>query len=334
MVIGTGVSFWQRILGVVLMAGLFFGFGPQGIPSVSAAPAKESVSLDALKELLDDAVTAKACVLYDPLEQKILFSRHSRESLPPASLTKILTGITVIENTPDLDRVVTIRRNIRIGNGAVTVGLNKGDRVSIRDLLDAAMLHSANDACVALAEACAGSEKAFLTLMNRTARRIGATESHFANTNGMPKEGHRTTARDLALIAAHAMRNPVFRRIVGQQRAAVTIHTERKSKVCRRSIGAFPVAKEPEAGHRIPYTRNFHVKNRHRLVGRYNGITGIKTGYTHAAGRCLATSFVSHGREVIAVVLNSRDVEKDTLYLLGYQKDVARQERQQILARR
>lgn len=328
---------WQRALLFSVLIGLLILHvsAVQAATSSNSAMANHTaVTLDALKELLRDAVTAKGCVLYDPVDKKILFSRHAHEEMPPASLTKILTGIVVIENCKNLDRTVTIRRNIRIGNGAVTIGLNKGDKVTIRDLLEAAMLYSANDACVALAEAVCGSEKAFLKEMNQTARRIGAKDSRFKNTNGMPCRGHKTSAFDLALIASYAMGNKTFRSIVGQKTARIKISTLRKSKVVRRTIGAFPVAKEPEAAHRIPGTRNVTVRNRHRLVGRYNGITGIKTGYTHAAGRCLATSFISNDREVIAIVLNSKDVQRDTLCMLGYQKDVARQMRMKNLAKR
>jgi D-alanyl-D-alanine carboxypeptidase (penicillin-binding protein 5/6) len=184
------------------------------------------------------------------------------------------------------------------------------------------MLYSANDACIALAKATCGSESKFLKKMNALARKIGAVNSNFRNTNGMPKNNHYTTAYDLALISAYAMKNPVFRQIVTTRYHRLTINTHKKSKIRKTPRHDFPLAKEIEADHKMPKVRKVKVKNRHKLLGKYSNIRGIKTGYTHAAGRCLSTAWGMHGTEAIVIILNSKNVVDDTLNLLGYHKDM------------
>ncbi len=288
---------------------------------------KNVLTLNELKEILSNHVTAKGCVLYDTKRKKIIFSKNPFKAMPPASLTKILTCIVAIEKTKNLDKEVTIKRNIYVGNGGVTIGLKKGDKIKMLDLLYMAMLYSANDACIAIAEEISGTEKKFLKEMNKFAKKIGVINSNFRNTNGMPKKNHYTTPYDLALISSYCMKNKTFKKVVGTKYQRVKINTYKKSKVRIKQKGDFEIAKQSNVTRKIPYTRSIRLKNRHKLLGKYNGIKGIKTGYTRAAGKCLATDYAFGNNEVVVIVLNSKNVVTDTINLIGYEKDYTNSKR-------
>ncbi len=275
---------------------------------------------DELKAILSEHLTAKSCILYDPAAKKILFSRSPFRAMPPASLTKILTAYVTLRQVRDLDETVTVKRDIHIGRGGVKLGLKKGDRITVRDLLYAAMLYSANDACVALAEHISGSVPEFARLMNATARRVGVINSNFVNPNGMPDPGHVSTAYDLALLSTAAMRDPVFAEIVGTKHHTIRLTTTVEKRATARQAKKLGV-KPGALLSREEVTRTIPLKNRHKLLGKYAGIRGIKTGYTLAAGKCLATDYRSGGRDLIAVVLKSTDAHEDTVNLLAYEKE-------------
>lgn len=286
----------------------------------SAGSLESVLTVEDLKAILAEHLTAKSCIIYDPETRKILYSRSPFQEMAPASLTKILTVLVAIQRVRNLDETVTIRRDIHIGRGGVTLGLRKGDRATVRDLCYASMLHSSNDACVALAEHISGSVEAFAKLMNLTAKRIGVINSHFVNPNGMPDGRHHSTAYDLALVAAEAMRNPTFARIASTQSHTVTVQTVKEVRATRKN--AKKLGRKPgELISSEPFTRTVRVKHRHKLLGKYAGIRGIKTGYTIAAGKCLATQYSSGGRDLVVVVLKARDAHEDTINLLAYQKE-------------
>lgn len=286
----------------------------------AAGSLEATLTAEDLKAILAEHLTAKSCILYDPETRKILYSRSPFQEMAPASLTKILTVLVTLQKVRDLDETVTIKRNIHIGRGGVTIGLRKGDRITVRDLCYASMLHSANDACVALAEHISGSVEAFAKQMNLAAKRIGVINSRFVNPNGMPDGRHHSTAYDLAVLATEAMRNPLFAKIVGTKTYTVTVHTVKETRATKKTAKKLGV----KAGTLLssePYAKRVNVKNRHKLLGKYAGIRGIKTGYTLAAGKCLATCYHSGGRDLIAVVLKAQDAHEDTVNLLAYQKE-------------
>jgi D-alanyl-D-alanine carboxypeptidase (penicillin-binding protein 5/6) len=201
-------------------------------------------------------LTARAALVLDH-QGKVLYSKNSDAKLPPASTTKVLTVLTALEHA-HLNEVVKISRNAA-NTPPSALGVKPGEYYTVRELLYAAMLRSANDACVALAEHIGGSEEKFAILMNRKARMLGATDSHFANPHGLPDDRHVSTVQDLALIMNAAMRNPDFVQIAGTKR----IELEWK-------------------GHHEART----LVNKNKLLTQYDTPVVGKTGFTNAAKLC------------------------------------------------
>ncbi|MGQ9497359.1 MAG: D-alanyl-D-alanine carboxypeptidase family protein [Desulfotomaculales bacterium] len=237
-------------------------------------------------------VVAGAAILMEADTGQVLYAKNPDASMYPASTTKILTALVVLERC-DLDEEVRVPPGFTGVDGSA-VYLREGEVFTVRDLLYALLIHSANDAAVILAEHVAGSVDAFAGLMNKKAASTGARHSHFVNPNGLPDENHYTTARDLALIARAAMRHPAFREIVATKNYVL------------------PEREDPEAFR--------HLWNTNKLLWRYEGANGIKTGYTTQAQQCLVASARREGRELIAVVLGSagNNVWTDATALLDY----------------
>lgn len=275
---------------------------------------KKEKKADPAKELvLEDIMSAQSAVVMNAATGKLLYSHNAFRTMSPASLTKILTTIIVLEACDDLSRTVKIKHNIKIRNDGVAIGLKAGDLTTIEDLLYMALLYSANDACVALAEELAGSVSEFSKIMNQKAKDIGAVNSNFVNPNGMPAANHYTNAYDLAIISQYAMQNEKFAKIVGTRTHSVQISTIKEVKTRARK-GKKATKKL------VKYVRNIKLKNRHKLLGKVEGVCGIKTGYTLDAGRCLATAYSAGGKNVIIIVLKSKDVVSDTMTLVDYDK--------------
>jgi len=222
-------------------------------------------------------VVGKAAILIDSKSGKILYAKNAHEPLPPASTTKILTGILTLEKA-ELSDMVTAGKNATLVEPSA-IGLKEGERISVENHVYAILLKSANDSAIALAEHISGSVSEFAELMNSSARAWGATNSNFTNPNGLPDPNHRSTAHDLAYIAKHAMENPKFREFVST-----------KVKV---------IPRDDDDG--IKW-----LQNHNKMLWRYEGATGIKTGYTRAAQQCLVASAEKNGQELIAVVLGSQ----------------------------
>lgn len=234
-------------------------------------------------------VTAKAAVVIEAETGKVLFEKNAYERKYPASTTKILTLITALENS-NLDDLVTTSENAS-GTEGSSLWLSQGEKLTMRDMLYGIMLVSGNDATVAVAEHIAGSVNNFAKLMNKKAKSIGAKNSNFVNTSGLPDENHYTTAYDLAIITAYGYKNPVFSEIVSTQHRVM-----------------------PWEGK--PYNRDLYNEN--RLLYYYDGANGVKTGYTEAAGRCLVSAAKRSGVQLIAVVLDSEQLWDDSTRLLDY----------------
>ena len=229
-------------------------------------------------ERMETQTSARAACIMEMETGRVLLAINEREPLPMASTTKVMTALLALERG-DLDEPVTCSKNA-FGVPGTSIYLGLGETLTLGDMVTVLMLASGNDAAVAIAEHIGGSVEGFAQLMNARAREIGAHDTHFITPHGLPQEGHVTTAYDLALITREAMRRADFRDLVSTQRATI-----------------------PWENH--DYDRVLHNKN--KLLSAYPGATGIKTGYTRAAGRCLAFGAQRNGMEVVGVVLNCAD---------------------------
>lgn len=214
------------------------------------------------------AISAKSAVLMDCTTNRILYSKDiDRQSLI-ASTTKIMTALIVCEQCNVLDRMKIPKEAVGIEGSSLY--LKEGEILTIQELLYGMMLHSGNDAAVALAIYCGGTVEGFVQLMNDKAHALGLNNTHFENPNGLDGSQHYSTARDLSVLTAYAMQNPIFRKIV----ATKTI-----------KIGAR------------------HLRNHNKLLWSVEGADGVKTGYTKAAGRILVSSATRQNRHLVAVTI-------------------------------
>ena len=238
------------------------------------------------------SLNSEAAILVDVSTGRIIYEKNSTKKLYPASTTKILTAILVIENCK-LDDIVTVKESAlnNIPNGYVTCNLQIGEQLSIKDLLYALMIPSANDAAYVLAEHVAGSVDNFSTMMNDKARELGCKTTHFVNPNGIHDDSHYSTAYDLYLLADYAMKNETFRNLV-----ATTEYT-------------LPATEKYPNTDRVLKTTN-ELLNENSRNYYYKNAIGIKTGYTSKAGNCLVAGATRDGLEFIAVVLNGGTTEQ------------------------
>ncbi|MCI9484624.1 MAG: D-alanyl-D-alanine carboxypeptidase [Clostridiaceae bacterium] len=232
------------------------------------------------------AVNAKSAIVLDGLTGAVYFELNADEQLPMASTTKIMTAIVTIE-LGDLDREYEVKREYTLVEGT-SMSLREGERLTIRDTLWGLLMLSGNDAALALAGEGGGMEN-FVAKMNAKAHELGLENTHFDNPHGLDSEGHYTTARELALLAAYALRDETFREIVSS-----TSHS-----AAGRSM-----------------------TNHNKLLRTYDGACGVKTGYTRRAGRCLVSAAERSGRRIVVVTLNDPDDWKDHAELLdlGFSK--------------
>jgi D-alanyl-D-alanine carboxypeptidase (penicillin-binding protein 5/6) len=224
----------------------------------------------------------------------ILFARNSQERLPPASTTKIMTALLILEEGR-LDDVVRITDRA-IGAGGTGLGLKRGQRITLRDLLWALLLRSANDAALAAAEHVSGTIDRFVARMNEKALSFEMQGTHFTNPHGLDDQAHYSTAHDLGLLTRQALRNPTFSRMVQTREAWLSIQTGRNGKVVKRRL----------------------LRTHNRLLGQFFGADGVKTGFTGRAGRCLVASASRGAHQLIAVLLNDIHRWADAEALLEY----------------
>lgn len=259
------------------------------------------ISMQTISFADEVSIGSKAAILVEVSTGRIIYEKRSTEKMWPASTTKIMTAILVIENC-NLDDIVTVSRSAleNIPSGYVTCDLQVGEEISVRDLLYALMIKSANDAAYVLAEHVGGSVEGFSDLMNQKAREVGCTGTHFVNPNGIHDERHYSTAYDLYLIANYAMKNETFRNVVFMTEH--TLPATNKYSDTDRSFSTTNALINPESEH---YYRN---------------AIGIKTGFTSQAGNCLVAEASRDGLEFITVVLNG-DRFPDTKKLFDYAYD-------------
>lgn len=219
--------------------------------------------------------TAKSMCLMEASSRRVLRAKNEHIQRPMASTTKIMTCITAIENAKDFDTKFEVSKEA-IGTPGTSLYLREGESLSLRDLLYGLMLVSGNDASVAIGVRVAGNVEFFVDLMNQTAKKIGAKNSHFENTHGLDEKGHYTTAYDLALISSYAMQNPMFKEIVGTKNIKIT----------------------------TAQGKDRYLQNKNKLLRNYMGANGVKTGFTDDAGRCFVGSAEKNGMLLVCSELS------------------------------
>ncbi len=241
------------------------------------------------------AMSAQKAILVDTGTGRVLYEKDADSQSLIASTTKIMTALIVCEQTNVLDRMQIPKEAVGIEGSSMY--LKEGEVLTVQELLYGLMLHSGNDAAVALAIYCGGTVEGFVALMNDKAHRLGLENTHFENPNGLDSPGHYSTARDLATLTAYAMKNPIFYQTV----------STKSVKLGQRSL-----------------------TNHNKLLWRLPGADGVKTGYTRAAGRILVSSAARDGRRLICVTINDGNDWADHVAL---QEDgFARYTLQQILS--
>lgn len=240
---------------------------------------------------LEKNLSSEAVLLMEASTGKVIYENNGYEKKYPASTTKIMTAILAIEHC-NLNETATASDFAinSVPSGYSTANIQIGETLSVKDLLYALMLQSANESAVILAEHVSGSQEAFANLMNEKAKEIGCKNTHFVNPNGIHNENHYTTAYDLALIAQYAMKNQTFRDIV---------------KTTSFTLPA--TASYPSESRTYANTNNLIIYDARNRPDNYyyKYATGIKTGYTSAAKNCLVASAEKNGIEYISVVLGA-----------------------------
>ncbi|RME57736.1 MAG: D-alanyl-D-alanine carboxypeptidase [Caldilineae bacterium] len=271
-------------MALIPVALLTTGFGPPTLVDRDAAPAYR-YTVGQLRQMQmarrpPEEVSARAVLVYDLDSDRVLMARNEAVPLPPASLTKLMTALLVLERG-DLDRQVTVQVDDLVGGASM--GLRAGETLTVRELLWGLLIPSGNDAAMALARAHSGQVHVFVQRMNLRAQELGLAESHFANPHGFDATGHTSSARDLLTLTRMLWTYPLFREIVGTAETTVAGHT---------------------------------LRSTNQLLGAFPGANGVKTGTTPAAGQSLVAGVNRDGHQLFMVVLGSRDRYADvrTLY--------------------
>lgn len=220
------------------------------------------------------------------VEGEVLWEKQTAQRLPPASLTKLMTALLVLEQN-QLQATVNIGKAATRETGS-RLYLKANERFEVRDLLAATLMQSANDACHALADHVAGSETTFVKLMNRRAQDLGLNDTHFQNACGHDAPQHLSTASDLARLAHELLKHPEVITITSQAMTHIT------------SLAG----------------QQYKVYNKNALIGRYPGALGLKTGYTPSAGKCLIAYVKRKDTEVLLVLLHGQDRWWDAVDIL------------------
>ena len=238
------------------------------------------------------AVSSPSVVLLDAKSGQVLAEKSAREKRPMASTTKMMTAIVVLKRKSLQDTAIVSPEAANAGGSELA--LNPGEQRTIEELLYGLMLRSANDAGIVLAEAAGESTSNFANLMNEEAKSIGARQTNFVNPHGLYDPNHFSTAYDLALIARHGLKNPVFARLVSTKEQPIS----------------WPGSPNPVI-----------LRNRNKLLWQYPDANGVKTGHVNESGYCLVGAAKKNGVQLITVVLGaptSKVTYEDTIKLLEY----------------
>lgn len=238
-------------------------------------------------------ILSNSAVIYDRTSKTVIWGKNEDTPVPMASTTKIMTALVMVDELGEegLKKEVEVCQEAA-NTGGSSLGIKTGDKLTFNDLLYGLMLPSGNDAAVQIAISIAGSVEEFANLMNKKAEDIGLENTKFVTPHGLDREGHYTTARELAIITDYAISNPIIAKVVSTERHMVNINGYTKA-----------------------------LSNSNELLGYLNGVTGVKTGYTSGAGRCLVTSVERNGFNIIVVVLGADTKKirtKDSIKLIEY----------------
>ncbi len=256
-----------------------FGF-KELLPTPAPYPVNQKVS--ELPEL-----TSHSIVILDEGSMATILERNFDLKVFPASTTKIMTALVALDNYP-LDQLITIGEIKIDGN---LIKLSFGEQITVENLLYGLLVGSGNDAAFVLAENYPQGTTSFVAAMNRRAQEMKLENTHFTNPIGLDEEGHYSTAKDLARLAIIAMKNPVFSRIVSTPAIVIT---DTSGKI------------------------NHFLKNTNELVGKLEGVKGVKTGWTENAGECLITLTEREGKRIVIVILGSKDRFGETQKLIEW----------------
>lgn len=235
------------------------------------------------------SVSAHHAALYEPVTDTFLYEKNGAARAPMASTTKIMTALVALE-AGDLDREIIIPKEA-CGIEGSSIYMTPGERLTLRQLLYALLLQSANDAATAIAIAIGGDLAGFANMMNEQASTLGLSDTHFTNPHGLDDPEHYTTARDLAKIAAAAMELPEFREIVGTVKYTIPHGNDGDTRI---------------------------LVNHNRLLRLYQDAVGIKTGFTKKSGRCLVGAACRNGLTLISVTLDAPNDWNDHIRLFDF----------------
>ncbi|MCF8012024.1 MAG: D-alanyl-D-alanine carboxypeptidase [Clostridiales bacterium] len=234
------------------------------------------------------SITADAAVLLDARTGQVLYSKNSHQARPPASTTKVATALMALQ-IGNLDNVITVSKKAA-NVGESSIHLIEGEELTLKQLLTGALIKSGNDACAAIAEGLSGTEKMYMQLVNNRVNLLGANDTVFINSNGLPIANHLSSAYDLALITRYAFLNSTFREIV---KTPFTKINRQKNWM-------------------------YSIKNTNKLLWIYSNANGVKTGTTNKAGSCLIASAERDNKFLISVVLHSDSRYEDSIKLMEY----------------
>jgi serine-type D-Ala-D-Ala carboxypeptidase (penicillin-binding protein 5/6) len=293
------VTFFQFILGIILLCSIGL-LDSLLAPSVSWAktklprPVLQSPPAFASKTtpfrtFRRSRIPAESILLKDLSSGQILYAFEADRRLSPASLTKIMSALVMLEYGK-LDDYVTVSREAAAAR-KMHLRLRAGHIFRLEDLVKAMLITSANDACLAAAIHVGGSEEKFVELMNVKARALGLTHTHFSNACGFDSPTHYTTAQDLAALTELALQHPLFRSYVKEERGVLTA---------------------------LNTNRSYLLRTTNRLLGRMPGVEGVKTGFTSKAGRCLIAKVSQDGKELLLVLLHASSRWNTATHLIKY----------------
>lgn len=269
---------------IIMISGKIFAFDESFIEDEEGLYVETSASIGVPN------LNARAAILYDVTYDRILYEKNAKQKRANASTTKMITALVAYENG-NLEDVIKVSKKAA-STGGSSINLKEGDQITLSDLIKGLLIHSGNDAAVAIAEYIAGDVENFAVLMNEKAEEIGAIDTHFVTPHGLDEEEHYSTAYDLMLIGKEMLKNSYLANIISQKNIEITINEK---------------------------TRQLNSTN--EMFGYYEGINGIKTGYTGNAGRCLVTSCQKEGRQLISIVLgcdSKKNRTVDSIRLLDY----------------
>jgi len=298
------LNFWLKKLPLSLMgflAILGFLFIGRLIIKAPSEPALKLKGILGFRELLPtpapypinkkiselSPLSARSAIALDAYSMIILYEKEADQPLFPASTTKIMTALVALEHYP-LDLVITVGKIKVDGN---QMKLLTGEQITVENLLCGILVGSGNDAALVLAENFPGGKTAFVTAMNEKAKELRLENTHFTNPVGLDEAGHYSTAKDLAKLTVEAVKNPIFSRIVSTSAVAVS---DTSGKITH------------------------FLKNTNELIGRLEGVKGVKTGWTQNAGECLIALTERKGEKVVTVILGSQDRFGETQKLIEW----------------